>query len=94
MALLAPYAEQGIPIVGCEPSCVTMFLDDYRDLLPGEKTELVAQNMYLVTDFLAQLAAEGRLELDLQALDQEVLVHSHCHEKAVSGPDGTTAALK
>ncbi|MCC6905463.1 MAG: FAD-binding protein, partial [Anaerolineae bacterium] len=30
--LLAPYAERGIPIVGCEPSCMAMLVDEYPDL--------------------------------------------------------------
>ncbi len=94
VALLAPYARQGIPIIGCEPSCMTMLLDDYRDLLPGEETELVAAHSYLITDFLGNLQAEGRLSLDLGGLEREVLVHSHCHERAVTGTGGTTAALR
>lgn len=94
VALLAPYARQGIPIIGCEPSCVTMFLDDYLDLLPGEETELVAKNTYLITDFLVKLAAEGRLELSFGHVKREVLVHSHCHERAVCGAGGTVQALK
>jgi anaerobic glycerol-3-phosphate dehydrogenase C subunit len=94
VALLVPYAQQGIPIVGCEPSCMTMFMDDYRDLLPGDETELVAENSYLITGFLTKLGEAGRLELDLSGADQELLVHSHCHEQAVRGVDGTLAALE
>jgi FAD/FMN-containing dehydrogenase/Fe-S oxidoreductase len=94
VALLTPYARQGIPIVGCEPSCMTMFQDDYRDLIPCEETEVVAQNSYLITEFLAGLAEEGRLDLELEGAARGVLVHSHCHERAVRGTDGTVAALK
>ena len=32
---LAPYAERGVPIVGCEPSCVLTLRDEFLDLLPG-----------------------------------------------------------
>jgi Fe-S oxidoreductase len=71
-----------------------MFQDDYRDLIPCEETELVAQNSFLITEFLARLAEEGRLELALDRVAQKVLVHSHCHERAVRGTDGTVAALK
>ncbi len=34
--LLAPYAQQGIPIVGTEPSCILTLRDEYRDLLPDD----------------------------------------------------------
>ena len=73
---------------------MTMFQDDYRDLLPGEDTELVARNSYLITDFLAEVKQEGRLELPLGEVEGEILVHSHCHERAVCGTEGTMAAVK
>ncbi len=38
--------------------------------LPGEETELVAENSYLITDFLVQLQAQGRLELPLKSVEQ------------------------
>ena len=34
--VLAPYAQQGIPIVGTEPSCILTLRDEYRDLLPDD----------------------------------------------------------
>ena len=40
--LLYPYAEQGIPIVGCEPSCLLTLRDEYPDLLRDERSRLVA----------------------------------------------------
>ena len=94
VALLAPYARRGIPIVGCEPSCVTMFLDDYRDLLPGEETELVASHTSLITDFLSGLARQGQLELDLHGPARKLLVHNHCHERAICGTGGVLGALR
>ena len=33
---LYAYAEQGIPIIGCEPSCLLTFRDEYPDLLNDE----------------------------------------------------------
>jgi FAD/FMN-containing dehydrogenase/Fe-S oxidoreductase len=94
VALLAPYVRAGIPVVGCEPSCMTMLQDDYRDLLPGPETELVAHNSYLILEFLVKLAAEGRLALPFDGLPRRVWVHSHCHERAVRGPQATLAALQ
>ncbi|MBA2760242.1 MAG: FAD-binding protein, partial [Chloroflexia bacterium] len=34
--VLAPYAKQGIPILGTEPSCILTLRDEYRDLLPRD----------------------------------------------------------
>src|SRR5690606_7218796 len=33
---LAPYAREGIPIIGTEPSCILTLRDEYRDLLPDD----------------------------------------------------------
>ena len=32
VALLAPYAQRGIPIIGVEPSCILTLRDEYLDL--------------------------------------------------------------
>ena len=36
VAVLAPYAKQGIPIIGTEPSCILTLRDEYKDLLPDD----------------------------------------------------------
>src|SRR5690606_8842218 len=33
---LLPWAERGVPIVGCEPSCLLTLVDDYFDLVGGD----------------------------------------------------------
>ena len=33
---LYPWAKQGIPVVGLEPSCILTFRDEARALLPGD----------------------------------------------------------
>ena len=35
VALLAPYARAGIPIIGTEPSCILTLRDEYIDFSPG-----------------------------------------------------------
>ena len=59
---LSGYAERGVPVVGLEPSCVTAFVDDYRDLVPGEATDRVAQNVKMIDQFLAKEWTSGKLE--------------------------------
>ena len=38
----AIYAEQGIPIIGCEPSCILTLRDEYPDLVSDKRVEAVA----------------------------------------------------
>ncbi len=86
---LLPWAEQGVPIVGCEPSCLLMLVDEYPDLLPGDPARAVASCAALVD---SHLVAAG-IELPLAAAPQKILLHGHCHQKALVGAGDTLAAL-
>jgi Fe-S oxidoreductase len=91
--VLYPYAQRGIPIVGCEPSCLLTLRDEYPDLLKGdqvlkeaeEKAALVAANSYLIDEFLAMLHGKGELALEFTDVKKKVLFHGHCHQKALVG---------
>ena len=83
---LAPLAEQGIPIVGLEPSCLLSMRDEYHYLLPNDKrVDLVAEHCFTFEEFIAKLADEGQLKLAFKNEPGEVLLHGHCHQKALSG---------
>lgn len=94
VALLAPYAERGIPIVGCEPSCMAMLADEYRDLVPGSQSKAVAEVALPIDLFLAREAEAGHLKLRFDETPREVLFHGHCQQKAIFGTAGTLAALR
>ncbi len=87
VALLVPYAVQGIPIIGLEPSCITTFRDEYPDLVRSDEAKQVAQHTFFIEEFIANLADEGVLDLffpaDIPA--QHILVHGHCYQKAIIG---------
>jgi Fe-S oxidoreductase len=89
---LSPLARQGIPILGCEPSCLVTLVDEYRDFRLGPAADLVARQCSLVEAFLADPARAP--DLALQPLKGQVLVHGHCQQKATFGMAGTLAALK
>jgi len=91
VAILAPYARQGIPIVGTEPSCLLTLLDEFPDFLPGDdNAKLVAAQTMLLEDFLLPL--KGKLAF--APGEKKVLIHGHCHQKAHSGMGPLTNALK
>ena len=61
VTLLAHYAKAGIPIIGTEPSCILTLRDEYLDLLPGdEDVEAVAEQSFMIDEFLAKLETTGR----------------------------------
>jgi FAD/FMN-containing dehydrogenase/Fe-S oxidoreductase len=71
---LAPYAANGVPIVGLEPSC----LFSLRDEFPGLVGDALAKGSFLFEEFLAR--DPGKLKF--REMKQEVLLHGHCHQKA------------
>jgi FAD/FMN-containing dehydrogenase/Fe-S oxidoreductase len=92
--LLAPYARQGIPIVGCEPSCMAMLVDEYLDLIPGEEAEVVATNAMTLDMFLVREVEEGVLNLTFDEDTRHVLFHGHCQQKATFGTGSTLKMLE
>ncbi len=96
VARLEPYTRRGVPIVGTEPSCLLTLRDEYRDLLPGERAEAVAGQAVLLDELVARVAGEDALVADLFGTGSggEVLVHAHCHQKALAGADATLRALE
>ena len=86
---LRPWAERGVPIVVAEPSCLAMLVDDYLDLVPGDAARQVAARTMAVDTHLAGLEPGLRLA----PAGAPILVHGHCHQKALVGMQGTQAAL-
>ncbi len=92
---LLPFAERGVPIVGLEPSCLSALRDDYFDLLPGDpRVERVAAATLGFEELLAARADAGRLELAWNGGPRRVLLHGHCHQKALVGTAPARRALE
>ena len=92
--MLYSYAEKGVPIIGCEPSCLLTLRDEYPDLLSDDKAKAVASNSYLVDEFLSTLQEQGKLKLEFTDLKKKVLFHGHCHQKALIGSRHSVELLK
>jgi Fe-S oxidoreductase len=70
----------GVPVVGLEPSCVTVFRDEMVDLLGEDHdAERLSSQTYLFTEFLQEFAPEYAPP----KLEGKAIVHQHCHHKAV-----------
>lgn len=92
---LIPYAEEGVPILGIEPSCILTLADEWRDLVPGDATRLIASRVALVESWLGERHAEGRTDLPAPPVEPlKVLFHGHCHQKAARAVSGAVAALR
>ncbi|MCC6453657.1 MAG: FAD-binding protein [Caldilineaceae bacterium] len=95
VALLAPYAQAGIPIVGVEPSCILTIRDEYLGLASDRKrAQLVASQSLTFDEFVAQAAEAGRFAPPTSSQPRKALLHGHCHHKALVGNESTVAALR
>ncbi len=87
------YVEDGIPIVGCEPSCLLTFRDEFLDLIGSPEGEAVAQHSFLLEEFLLDRYRRGELRAAFRETGRRVLFHGHCHQKAAVGTRPTMDAL-
>jgi len=88
LEVLGPFAVNGIPIVGLEPSCTAVLRSDLLDLLPDDpRAVAVAGATRTLAELLTAPAPVGpgdRWTLpDLS--DVTAVVQPHCHQHAVMG---------
>src|SRR5262249_50760205 len=75
---LRPAIRSGVPIVGLEPSCVSVFRDEMVNLLPrDEDAQRLAQQVFTLSEYLERRGWRP------PALRGHALVHGHCHHKSV-----------
>ncbi|HSP78347.1 MAG TPA: FAD-linked oxidase C-terminal domain-containing protein, partial [Myxococcaceae bacterium] len=80
MKLLRDEIIAGTPIIGLEPSCVSVFRDELRNLFPRDGTaEQLRRQTFLFSEFLEKYAPE----LELPRLERQAVVHGHCHHKSL-----------
>jgi len=82
--------EAGTPIIGLEPSCVSVFRDELLRFFPGDaRAEKLSRQVLFLTEFLVK---EGWSPA--AALEGRAVVHPHCHERASLCLDDDIAVLK
>jgi Fe-S oxidoreductase len=76
-----------LPIIFLEPSCWSMFVEDYREL-KIENAENIAARCFLFEKFVADLLAKEpeALRFKDESRSREILIHPHCHAKSILNP--------
>jgi Fe-S oxidoreductase len=91
---LSGYVRKGIPIVGCEPSCILTFRDEYPDLLDDPRAGDLAKGSFMIEEFLVGLHGRGALNLPFTNGSKSFLLHGHCHQKALIGSGPSLQVLR
>jgi FAD/FMN-containing dehydrogenase/Fe-S oxidoreductase len=85
------------PLIGLEPSAILSFRDEYPKIV---SSELVASakklkfHVKLIDEFLGQEIAAGNIKSDsFTSKSQNVKLHGHCHQKALSSINWTQKLL-
>jgi FAD/FMN-containing dehydrogenase/Fe-S oxidoreductase len=87
---LGPEIDAGVPVVGLEPSCVAVFRDEMREILPAsERAKRLARQTFTLGEFLAARVEPHRIP----KLHRKAIVHGHCHHKAIMKMDADVRIL-
>ena len=91
--VLRTYVDKGIPIIGCEPSWTSAITDDYVELIGTPDAKRLAEATYSFEEFFLQLSEKGELPLEFSTEPRDILLHGHCHQRALVGIQQTVKML-
>ncbi|GAA5481883.1 FAD-binding and (Fe-S)-binding domain-containing protein [Haloferula sargassicola] len=81
----------GTPVVGLEPSCVSVFRDELVNLFPHDNDAVrLSKQTYLFGEFLNKEAPD----FEPPRLHRRAIVHGHCHHKAIIGMSDEEELMK
>ena len=92
---LIKFTEKGLPILGLEPSAILSFRDEYKRMTVNRETaEAIANNSFLIEEFLAnEIAAGNIVSGSFTDNAKNIKIHNHCHQKALSNQKVTFDVL-
>ena len=74
--------DRRTPILFLEPSCYSMFAEDYRELrIPN--AESVAKRCFLFETFVDDLLAREPNAIRFREQREHIVIHAHCHAKSL-----------
>ena len=94
VAALMPLVERGLTVVGLEPSSVLTLRDEYFHLMPGDpRVSALAERALTFEEYIDGLAGRFDLLPFFEDSPKRVLLHGHCHQKALVGTGPARRAL-
>jgi FAD/FMN-containing dehydrogenase/Fe-S oxidoreductase len=91
LQVLGPQIDAGLPIVVLEPSCASVFRDELVNLFPSDaRAKKLRAQTFLLSEFLQHHAPGYQPD----QLARRLLVHGHCHHKALMNMTDEEALLR
>ena len=89
LEVLAPELEEGLPVIGLEPSCVSVFRDELVNLFPDDaRAKQLAGAAMTLSEFFV------REKIEPPSLPRKAIVQAHCHHKSIMRFDAEEALLR
>lgn len=84
MASMEKEITEGVPIVGMEPSCIAVFRDELTNLFPANaQANRLSKQVFTLAEFLEKEAPDFKIP----KMQQDAVVHGHCHHKSIMKMD-------
>ncbi len=95
--LFSPLISPETPLVGLEPSAILGFRDEYPRLVPADRKDAaqkLGEQALMIEEFLVREMEAGRIDATaFTETPQTILLHGHCHQKAIAGAGASAKAL-
>lgn len=97
VSMLADKVSAETPLIGIEPSAILGFRDEYPELVGAdmvERARALGEHAYLFEEWFMKEVEAGYIRADAFTDEaREILLHGHCHQKALSSVKPTVEAL-
>jgi Fe-S oxidoreductase len=84
------------PLIGVEPSTLLSFRDEYPRLVSDDlkdSAKRLQKNVLLIDEFISREIQAGKIGHDFTSESKKILLHGHCHQKALSNVEHTVKML-
>ncbi|HVZ94131.1 MAG TPA: FAD-linked oxidase C-terminal domain-containing protein [Phycisphaerales bacterium] len=84
-------------VVVCEPSCLSAIKDEWRTLklaVDQRSLDKLAAMSHLVEDFISKRWESHPVKPKFRALSGDIVLHGHCHQKALWGAETSAGLLR
>jgi Fe-S oxidoreductase len=79
------YLQNAVPVLVCEPSCVSAFTDDLPDLIDDKSLgDRMHSGIIPIEKWVEEQIREQNIT-SLRMRSDSILLHGHCHQKALFG---------